>query len=165
MCWALFFYLPFYQIETTGTKLSVTRKKRCSAFFVFSAPFFTKCLILDLGIFSLWCGLLGAEVTMARRHGWELPAHHFQNIALGVYSFLALSVFILYVRCTAIDPADPGILINIEDDFATNSPKLSYNSQPKPLFPIKFPTIKPCTGLLFFFSFLSRELKRVSNCC
>lgn len=23
----------------------------------------------------------------------------------------ALSVFILYVRCTAIDPADPGILI------------------------------------------------------
>jgi hypothetical protein len=130
---------------------------------------------------------------MARRHGWELPAHHFQviaiavyfllciafyiffspflgkdiyqNIALGVYSFLALSVFILYVRCTAIDPADPGILINIEDDFATNSPKLSYNSQPKPLFPIKFPTIKPCTEFLFFFSFLSRELKLVSNCC
>ncbi|XP_038972438.1 probable protein S-acyltransferase 19 isoform X2 [Phoenix dactylifera] len=41
---------------------------------------------------------------MARRHGWQLPAHTFQ----------ALSVFILYVRCTAIDPADPGILINFE---------------------------------------------------
>ncbi|XP_078162756.1 putative protein S-acyltransferase 19 isoform X2 [Carex rostrata] len=88
---------------------------------------------------------------MARRHGWQLPAHHFQVIAIavyfilciafyiffspflgndiyqyiavGVYSVLALSVFILYVRCTAIDPADPGILINIEDDFATKSQK------------------------------------------
>ncbi|KAI4390023.1 hypothetical protein MLD38_002179 [Melastoma candidum] len=75
---------------------------------------------------------------MARRHGWELPAHPFQvvaitvffllcvafyaflapflwndlyeYIALGVYSSLALSVFVLYVRSTAIDPADPGIL-------------------------------------------------------
>ncbi|KAK9073646.1 hypothetical protein SSX86_006240 [Deinandra increscens subsp. villosa] len=76
---------------------------------------------------------------MARRHGWELPAHTFQvvaitvffllsvafyaffspflgkeiyeHIAIGVYSFLALGVFILYVRSTAIDPADPGILV------------------------------------------------------
>ncbi|KAG6400177.1 hypothetical protein SASPL_137002 [Salvia splendens] len=43
---------------------------------------------------------------MARRHGWQLPAHSFQ----------ALSVFILYVRCTAIDPADPGILIEADND-------------------------------------------------
>ncbi|XP_010266247.1 PREDICTED: protein S-acyltransferase 21 isoform X2 [Nelumbo nucifera] len=77
---------------------------------------------------------------MVRRHGWQLPAHTFQvvaitvffllsvafyaffapflgreiyeYVAIGVYSFLALSVFILYVRCTAIDPADPGILIS-----------------------------------------------------
>ncbi|KAK3010628.1 hypothetical protein RJ639_012331 [Escallonia herrerae] len=35
----------------------------------------------------------------------------YEYVALGVYSFLALCVFILYVRCTAIDPADPGILI------------------------------------------------------
>ncbi|KAF4362877.1 hypothetical protein G4B88_014214 [Cannabis sativa] len=76
---------------------------------------------------------------MARRHGWELPAHTFQVVAItvffllsvayyaffapflgnyiyqyaaiGVYSFLALAVFILYVRCTAIDPADTGILV------------------------------------------------------
>ncbi|KAI3807767.1 hypothetical protein L1987_23701 [Smallanthus sonchifolius] len=88
---------------------------------------------------------------MARRHGWELPAHTFQvvaitvyfllsvafyaffspflgkdiyeHVAIGVYSFLALSVFILYVRCTAIDPADPGILI--EPDRA--SPYRSHN--------------------------------------
>lgn len=88
---------------------------------------------------------------MARRHGWELPAHTFQvvaitvffllsvafyaffapfigkdiiyeYVAIGVYSFLALGVFILYVRCTAIDPADPGILI--EPDKTT-----TYRSQ------------------------------------
>ncbi|CAN6240638.1 unnamed protein product [Urochloa humidicola] len=76
---------------------------------------------------------------MSRHHGWQLPAHTlqvvaitvyfllciafyaffspflgkdlYQYIAVGIYSFLALSVLILYVRCTAIDPADPGILI------------------------------------------------------
>ncbi|KAI3507167.1 hypothetical protein L1887_22003 [Cichorium endivia] len=90
---------------------------------------------------------------MARRHGWELPAHTFQvvaitvffllsvafyaffspflgkdiyeYVAIGVYSFLALCVFILYVRCTAIDPADPGILI--EPDRAIASPHRSHN--------------------------------------
>ncbi|KAI4366261.1 hypothetical protein MLD38_022156 [Melastoma candidum] len=79
---------------------------------------------------------------MARRHGWELPAHPFQvvaitvyfllcvafyaflapflgkdlyeYIAIGVYSSLALSVFMLYVRSTAIDPADPGILVEYQ---------------------------------------------------
>ncbi|KAL8514423.1 hypothetical protein ACS0TY_013510 [Phlomoides rotata] len=87
---------------------------------------------------------------MARRHGWQLPAHSFQVVAItvffllsvafyaffapflgkdiyeyfatGMYSFLALTVFILYVRCTAIDPADPGIL--------TEADKISvYTSQ------------------------------------
>ncbi|CAD6259867.1 unnamed protein product [Miscanthus lutarioriparius] len=79
---------------------------------------------------------------MARRHGWQLPAHTLQVVAITVYfllciafyaffspflgkdlyeyiavviySFLALSVLILYVRCTAIDPADPGILISMD---------------------------------------------------
>ncbi|KAL2506015.1 Protein S-acyltransferase 21 [Abeliophyllum distichum] len=79
---------------------------------------------------------------MARRHGWQLPAHSFQVVAItvffllsvafyaffapflgkdiyeylvtGIYSFLALSVFILYTRCTAINPADPGILIEAD---------------------------------------------------
>ncbi|EXB56291.1 putative S-acyltransferase [Morus notabilis] len=46
----------------------------------------------------------------------------YEYAAIGVYSVLALAVFILYVRCTAIDPADPGILIE--------SDKLStYKSQ------------------------------------
>ncbi|KAL9244090.1 hypothetical protein vseg_017899 [Gypsophila vaccaria] len=77
---------------------------------------------------------------MARRHGWQLPAHYLQILAItvylllsiafyvffspfvaeaavyvyvttGVYTFLALGVLILYARCTAIDPADPGILV------------------------------------------------------
>ncbi|KAL6183872.1 hypothetical protein ACLB2K_045282 [Fragaria x ananassa] len=82
---------------------------------------------------------------MARRHGWELPAHTFQvvaitvfflltvayyaffapflgndiyeYVAIGVYSAVVLSVFILYVRCTAIDPADPGILLKADKTF------------------------------------------------
>ncbi|CAH2079092.1 unnamed protein product [Thlaspi arvense] len=79
---------------------------------------------------------------MVRKHGWQLPAHKFQVIAitvfcllgvayyaffapfvggriweyilLGVYSPVALVVFILYVRCTAINPADPGIMSRFE---------------------------------------------------
>ncbi|KHG26329.1 hypothetical protein F383_09084 [Gossypium arboreum] len=79
---------------------------------------------------------------MVRRHGWELPAHTFQvvaitvffllsvayyaffapflgkdiyeYVAIGVYSIVALSVLILYVRCTAIDPCDPGILLEAD---------------------------------------------------
>uniref|UniRef100_A0A7N0U062 S-acyltransferase n=2 Tax=Kalanchoe fedtschenkoi TaxID=63787 RepID=A0A7N0U062_KALFE len=81
---------------------------------------------------------------MVRKHGWELPAHTFQVVAitvfcllviafyaffapflggriweyvlLGTYSPVAFLVFILYVRCTAINPADPGILSKFEED-------------------------------------------------
>ncbi|KAF5739291.1 protein S-acyltransferase 21 [Tripterygium wilfordii] len=38
----------------------------------------------------------------------------YEYVAVGVYSVLAFSVFILYVRCTAIDPADPGILLEVD---------------------------------------------------
>ncbi|ESQ47655.1 hypothetical protein EUTSA_v10020167mg [Eutrema salsugineum] len=75
---------------------------------------------------------------MVRKHGWQLPAHTLQVIAItvfcllvvayyaffapfvggriweyvliGVYSPVALLVFVLYVRCTAINPADPRIM-------------------------------------------------------
>lgn len=98
---------------------------------------------------------------MARRHGWQLPAHTFQMVAiavflvlsvafyvffapflgkdiyeyvaLGVYSFLAFSVFILYVRCTAIDPADPGILVAGDVTSA-------YKSHNTPDFPVGEPS-------------------------
>ncbi|GAB4828453.1 Protein S-acyltransferase 21 [Ancistrocladus abbreviatus] len=94
---------------------------------------------------------------MARRHGWELPAHTFQIVAItvffllsvafyaffapfvakdtiyeyitiGIYSLLALCVLILYVRCTAIDPADPGILIEADK----TSPYRSHNDSNLP---------------------------------
>ncbi|KAI9200426.1 hypothetical protein LWI28_007797 [Acer negundo] len=91
---------------------------------------------------------------MARRHGWQLPAHTFQVVAItvffllsvayyaffapflgkdlyefvavGVYSVLAFSVFILYVRCTAIDPADPGILVEADK---TSVHKSQYDTE------------------------------------
>ncbi|KAM7260049.1 hypothetical protein ACFE04_015790 [Oxalis oulophora] len=86
-----------------------------------------------------------------RRHGWELPFHTlqvvaitvfcflslayyaffapflwnaiYQYVAIGVYSFLALTVFILYTRCTSIDPADPGILLEPENASTIKSQK------------------------------------------
>ncbi|XP_022772538.1 protein S-acyltransferase 21 isoform X2 [Durio zibethinus] len=86
---------------------------------------------------------------MVRRHGWQLPAHTFQvvaitvffllsvayyaffapflgkdiyeYVAIGVYSIMALSVLILYVRCTAIDPSDPGILLEVDKTSAYKS--------------------------------------------
>lgn len=38
-----------------------------------------------------------------------LGSDGYEHIAVGAYTFLALSVFFLYIRCTAINPADPGI--------------------------------------------------------
>ncbi|KAK8551704.1 hypothetical protein V6N13_120146 [Hibiscus sabdariffa] len=86
---------------------------------------------------------------MVRRHGWQLPAHTFQvvaitvffllsvayyaffapflgkdiyeYVAIGVYSIAAFSVLILYVRCTAIDPCDPGILVEADKASACKS--------------------------------------------
>ncbi|CAN7061714.1 hypothetical protein HID58_015992 [Brassica napus] len=91
---------------------------------------------------------------MARRHGWQLPAHTFQVVAItvfflltiayyaffapflgkilyqyiafGVYSFLAFSVFVLYIRCTGIDPADPGIFVEAVNTPAHKSQTSNY---------------------------------------
>ncbi|KAK4489888.1 hypothetical protein RD792_000535 [Penstemon davidsonii] len=46
----------------------------------------------------------------------------YQYIATGIYSVLALCVSILYVRCTAIDPADSGIFIEADKISACKSP-------------------------------------------
>uniref|UniRef100_A0A0D9XGU4 S-acyltransferase n=1 Tax=Leersia perrieri TaxID=77586 RepID=A0A0D9XGU4_9ORYZ len=82
---------------------------------------------------------------MARKHGWQLPAHTLQivaivvffllvvafyaffapflgkqvleYVAIGVYTPVAFAVFILYIRCTSINPADPGIMSKFEDGF------------------------------------------------
>lgn len=39
-----------------------------------------------------------------------IGGHIWEYTFIGVYSPVALTVFILYVRCTAINPADPGIM-------------------------------------------------------
>lgn len=85
---------------------------------------------------------------MVRKHGWLLPFHTFQVIAITVfcllvvafyaffapfvggriweyvllaaYSTVALLVFILYVRSTAINPADPGIMSKFDSNIANN---------------------------------------------
>ncbi|KAJ1420629.1 Palmitoyltransferase, DHHC domain [Sesbania bispinosa] len=90
---------------------------------------------------------------MVRKHGWQLPAHTFQVVAItvfcllviafyaflapfigghiweytfiGIYSPVALTVFILYVRCTAINPADPGIMSKFDPRVGNN-----FNSAP-----------------------------------
>ncbi|XXG65693.1 hypothetical protein AAC387_Pa05g3324 [Persea americana] len=86
---------------------------------------------------------------MVRSHGWQLPAHPFQVAAITVYFLLvvafyaffapflggqileyasmavytpvALAVFFLYVRSTAINPADPGILVRFDGKLMKNS--------------------------------------------
>lgn len=82
---------------------------------------------------------------MVRKHGWQLPAHTLQivaivvffllvvafyaffapflgtqaleYVAIGVYTPVALAVFVLYIRCTSINPADAGIMSKFEDGF------------------------------------------------
>ncbi|KAG9132211.1 hypothetical protein Leryth_017070 [Lithospermum erythrorhizon] len=82
---------------------------------------------------------------MVRKHGWQLPAHTLQVVAITVfcllvvafyaffapfigghiweyalvalYSPVALLVFILYVRSTAINPADPGIMFKFDNQL------------------------------------------------
>ncbi|XP_009778491.1 probable protein S-acyltransferase 19 [Nicotiana sylvestris] len=86
---------------------------------------------------------------MVRKHGWQLPAHTFQVVAItvfcllvvafyaffspflggriweyasiAVYSPVALLVFILYVRSTAINPADPGIMYKFDSGRMNNT--------------------------------------------
>ncbi|PKA62093.1 putative S-acyltransferase [Apostasia shenzhenica] len=82
---------------------------------------------------------------MVRKHGWQLPAHTFQVIAItvffvlvvafyaffapflgkqvleyvaiGVYTPVAIAVFVLYIRCTRINPADPGIMAKFDSEI------------------------------------------------
>ncbi|XP_062195016.1 probable protein S-acyltransferase 20 [Phragmites australis] len=82
---------------------------------------------------------------MARKHGWQLPAHTLQIVAItvffllvvafyaffapflgkqvleyvtiGIYTPVVFAVFILFIRCTSINPADAGIMSKFEDGF------------------------------------------------
>ncbi|KAL6982593.1 protein S-acyltransferase, partial [Sarracenia purpurea var. burkii] len=60
--------------------------------------------LLSVAFYAFFAPFLGKEI--------------YECLAIGVYSFLVISVFTLYVRCTAIDPADPGILIEPDKTLA-----------------------------------------------
>uniref|UniRef100_A0A6N2L717 S-acyltransferase n=1 Tax=Salix viminalis TaxID=40686 RepID=A0A6N2L717_SALVM len=102
---------------------------------------------------------------MVRKHGWQLPAHTFQVVAItvfcllviafyaflapflggkiweyvliGTYTPVALLVFILYVRSTAINPADPGIMSKFNSDDVANKVNVKHGKAVKDL-PGKF---------------------------
>lgn len=96
-----------------------------------------------------------------RKHGWQLPAHTFQVIAItvffllvvafyaffapflgkqileyvaiGVYTPVVIGVFILYVRCTRINPADPGIMAKFDGEMIngqSNDPRVQSMNLP-----------------------------------
>ncbi|XP_020161531.1 probable protein S-acyltransferase 19 isoform X2 [Aegilops tauschii subsp. strangulata] len=95
-------------------------------------------------------------MPMVRKHGWQLPAHTFQIVAItvffllvvafyaffapflgkqileyvavGIYTPVAFAVFILYIRCTSINPADPGIMSKF-DDGHVNAPESNTGLQ------------------------------------
>jgi DNA replication factor CDT1 like len=50
-------------------------------------------------------------------------------------------------------------------NFISNSPNISYNFKPNPYSQLKFQRTNHAPGVSFFFSFLSKEFKRVSNYC
>ena len=105
------------------------------AFYAFFAPFLGKDIYeyIAIGIYSFLVSATGASSSsifeIMRSLSLSLsPVVAFLFLLL---SFQALCVFILYVRCTAIDPADPGILI--EPDKT-----LTHRSQNNSEFPGKF---------------------------
>ncbi|KAI4973298.1 probable protein S-acyltransferase 19 [Hordeum vulgare subsp. vulgare] len=95
-------------------------------------------------------------MPMVRKHGWQLPAHTFQIVAItvffllvvafyaffapflgkqileyvavGIYTPVAFVVFILYIRCTSINPADPGIMSKFDDGYV-NAPESNTGLQ------------------------------------
>ena len=95
-------------------------------------------------------------MPMVRKHGWQLPAHTFQIVAITVffllvvafyaffapffgkqileyvavviYSPVAFAVLILYIRCTSINPADPGIMSKFDDGYV-NAPESNTGLQ------------------------------------
>ncbi|KAJ6921076.1 hypothetical protein NC651_014603 [Populus alba x Populus x berolinensis] len=68
--------------------------------------------LLSVAFYSFFAPFLGKDI--------------YEYVAIGVYSVSALSVFILYVRCTAIDPADPGILLEADETAGHKSENDTY---------------------------------------
>lgn len=92
------------------------------AFYAFFAPFLGKDIyeFMAIGVYSF----LVRKFKTPLFNSLSLSFNFLNSMSSAIYcSFLLLSnfcylqascVFILYARCTAIDPADPGILIEAE---------------------------------------------------
>lgn len=92
----------------------------CIAFYAFFSPFLGKDLYeyIAVGIYSF---LVRFHPTMLGFN--TLVSDHCFDICFLFCQ--ALSVLILYVRCTAIDPADPGILISMDGTLFYKSEGIS----------------------------------------
>ncbi|KAJ0975899.1 hypothetical protein J5N97_017864 [Dioscorea zingiberensis] len=129
---------------------------------------------------------------MVRRHGCQLPVNVFQVVAItvffllvivfyaffapflgkkifecaaiAVYTPVAIAVFILYARCTHVDPADPGIMKIFEEVFDeipnTNGNLSLQNNNP----PANFDNVggEMCSPSSAFSHSLDGSCKRVS---
>ncbi|XP_019414474.1 PREDICTED: protein S-acyltransferase 21-like isoform X2 [Lupinus angustifolius] len=102
---------------------------------------------------------------MSRRHGWQLPFHTFQLLAItaffflsiayyaflapfiqnhlfqylafALYSILVISVCLLYVRCTAIDPADLGLFGDSDKSSESKNGSKHYQEFAEPKIGLK----------------------------
>jgi palmitoyltransferase ZDHHC1/11 len=88
----------------------------CIAFYAFFSPFLGKNLYqyIAMGVYSFLVRLHSSPFIFMIEH---MSIFHHSSVKGIVIHFLlwqALSVLILYVRCTAIDPADPGILVSMD---------------------------------------------------
>lgn len=86
------------------------------AYYAFFAPFLGKDIYeyVAIGVYSI----LVSSVT-PHHQNQKLKIQSLAQAFLSLSNclnldFQALAVFILYVRCTAIDPADPGILVEAD---------------------------------------------------
>ncbi|THU64000.1 hypothetical protein C4D60_Mb01t21820 [Musa balbisiana] len=101
-----------------------------------------------------WSTTTSRDQSSMRRHGWQLPLHPLQFVGMTVFCFLvisffvflgpflgnrvlkntiltlfffaALSVAILYTRCTAIDPSDRTAAKKRRRSKSAGLPKLNY---------------------------------------
>lgn len=94
------------------------------AFYSFFAPFLGKELYeyVAIAIYSTLVSTSSCQaVTFFKFSSPQYLLFIFQTISLFFMDFQALAVFILYVRCTAIDPADPGILMSFDQTLVYRS--------------------------------------------
>lgn len=89
------------------------------AFYAFFAPFLGKVIYeyVAIGVYSVLVSTMmlfpAFFIVIDFFFGYFFAALlHFPTFLINSQ---ALSVFILYVRCTAIDPADPGILLEADE--------------------------------------------------